>query len=337
MTCSSYQRIIQFTGIPSKCSLSTRIGRTHFTDYMSNILAKPEEYRFLSGWVTHKKSHSSVSSYLQRHDCVASQQYSPNCKVFIFLVNFLKPDWLRSVAIYTTTPKIELMFFLVHKKKGETETALVPQNVPLTVATAFRFVHANNKIGLKPTTIDRIREYQKPDAVASFGEGFAEEDDEPAKQEKQKSANKLQFLIDKGDQIKKVPTFLIEEEARNERQKTNLAHFEEESVDDDDDEVDIEPKGFGFSGSYMNSAQKKPDDKPTFMATFGSGNVIDKEEFARNAVSQIQVPIQTILAATRYIFLILGRRRGWLPARCRTKPMEETSVQMVKTITSNLN
>jgi hypothetical protein len=261
---------------------------------------KPEEYRLLSGWVTHKKGHSSVSSYLQKRDCVASQQYSPNCKVFMFLVNFLKPDWLQKVAIYTTTPKIELMFFLIYKKKGESEIGMQPRNVPLTAATAFRFVYANNKIGLKPTTIDRIKEYQKPDVTASFGEGFAEDDDDTAKQEKNKSANKLQFLIDKGDQIKKVPTFLIEEEARKEKQKINLAHFEEESIEDDDDDVDIEPKAFGFSGSYMNSAQKNPENKPPYTMNFGAGKVIDKEEFATKAVAHIQVPIQTILAATRY-------------------------------------
>ena len=41
-------------------------------------------------------------------------------------------------------------------------------------------------------------------------------------------------MIDKADQIKKVPTFVIEEEARIERGRL-AEHFEEESVDEDEE------------------------------------------------------------------------------------------------------
>lgn len=301
MTCSSHERICQFTEIPKGCHLSPKIERTHFIDYITHIMSKPDEYKFLSGWVTHKKSHSIVSSYLQKKDCVASTQYSPNCKIFVFLVNFVKPEWLHSVAIYTTTSKIELMFFLVHKKRELNEIPMKPQVVPVTSPTAFRLIYANNKIGLKVSALERIREAKRVDTTADFADHFAEEEDEGAKQEKQKPTNKLQFLIDQGDQIKKVPTFVIEEESKTERNRVVLDHFEEESINDDDDEVDVEPKGFGFNDSYMNSAKKNHEERHSNILQFGAMGAIDKEEFVRRAVSQIQIPIQTIFAVTRYL------------------------------------
>jgi hypothetical protein len=263
-------------------------------DYITNVIQKPQEYKFLSGWVTYKKSHGSVSNYLQRHDCVASLQYSQNCKIFVFLMSFLKPEWLQTVAVYTTTARVELMFFLVHKKKAEIEAPISPHCVPLTSPTAFRVVYGNGKVGLRPTTIDRILEYKQPAVASNFTDRFQEDDEEDdRKEEKQKSSNKLQFLIDQGDQIKKVPTYLIEEEKRNERNKLAVTHFEEESVDDDEDEGEGS-KNYNFG--LQSSAQKTAmfEEKPGFVS-----EVVDKEEFVNRAVNQIQIPIQTILAITK--------------------------------------
>jgi hypothetical protein len=302
MTCSSQQRISQFTEIPKKTTLSTKVGRSQFAEYITNVIQKPQEYKFLSGWVTYKKNHGSVSSYLQKHDCVASLQYSQNCKIFVFLVNFMKPEWLQTVAIYTTTPRVELMYFLVYKKKAEQETGLIPHSVPLTSASAYRFVLGNDKIGLKPSSIDRILENKRPAITANFADKFdEEEDDDDKKEDKQKTSNKLQFLIDQGDQIKKVPTFLIEEEARNERNKLAVTHFEEESIDDDEEVVPETSKSFNFGGGYPGSHQKHGmfEDKPNAYGGSLGGDSIDKEEFVKNAVSQIQIPIQTILAITK--------------------------------------
>lgn len=157
MTCSGYERIVQFTEIPKKVLLSTRIGKAHFVEYISKILQKSSDYKFLTGWVTYKKGHTPISSYLMKNDCVASQQYSENCKIFVFMVNFLSPEWLTKIPIYTSSATIEMMFFLVHKKKSETiEVPIVPKSVPLSTATAYRFI-ATTKIGLKPTSLDRIR------------------------------------------------------------------------------------------------------------------------------------------------------------------------------------
>lgn len=304
MTCSSQQRISQFTEIPKKTTLSTKVGRVQFADYITNVIQKPQEYKFLTGWVTYKKNHSSVSSYLQKHDCVASLQYSQNCKIFIFLVNFMKPEWLQTVAIYSTTPRVELMYFLVHKKKAEQETMIVPHSVPLSSPTAYRFVMGPEKIGLRPTTIDRILESRRPMITANFADKFDEEDDDHEKKDdKYKSNNKLQFLIDKGDQIKKVPTFLIEEEARNERNKLAVTHFEEESIDDDDDVVPETSKSFNFGSGFPSSAQKHGmfEEKSAGYGAGAGTDTIDKEEFVRNAVCQIKIPIQTILAITKYV------------------------------------
>lgn len=293
MTCSSQQRISQFTEIPKKTTLSTKVVRGQFSDYITNVIQKPQEYKFLSGWVTYKKNHGAVSNYLQKHDCVASLQYSQNCKIFVFLMSFLKPEWLQTVAIYTTTARVELMYFLVYKKKADQETTILPHSIPLTSPTAFRVVYGNSKVGLRPTTMDRLLENRQPTITATFADRFEEDDEEDErKDEKQKTSNKLQFLIDQGDQIKKVPTYLIEEEKRNERSKLAVTHFEEESIDDDED-VDVSKSyNFGLQSSAHKAAMF--EEKPGFVS-----EVVDKEEFVRAAVSKIQIPIQTIMAITK--------------------------------------
>jgi hypothetical protein len=158
MTCSSYEKITEYSEIPKSQVLSSKIGRSHFNDYISHSLKKPEEYRILSGWITYKKTHSEISSYMTQHESVASIQYSKYCKIFIFLVNWLNADWLKTLKIYSTTPKIEMMFLLVRKIKYEqVPPAIVPRSVPFNSTNAYRFTAGNQKIGLKPIELEKIQ------------------------------------------------------------------------------------------------------------------------------------------------------------------------------------
>lgn len=311
MTCSGYERITQFTEVPKKLTLSTKIEKSYFHSYISEIIEKPGEYKFLTGWITYKKSHSAVNAHLTAQEVVASQQYSKNCKVFIFPVNFLNPDWLSSIPIYTTTAKIEMMFVLVFKKKSDTsEVHISPKVVPLTSMIAYRFVSGSAKIGLRQASLDKIRETAKPAIMGSFGDQFNDEDEEEDEHlkklsEKAARSKKLQFLIDQGDQIKKVPTSLIEEEARIERSKAAEPHYEEESIDDEEDDL---------IKSYGNYSQAQLHDRPAYLpreqpgyrpapqpkaghfedktnfAPYSSVAGIDKEAFVRKAVSLITIP-----------------------------------------------
>ena len=297
MTCSGYERIIQFTDIPKKIVLSTKISKTYFQDYISNILQKPNEYKYLTGWITYKRSHNNISAYLNQNECVASQQYSDNCKVFIFLVNFIHTDWLASIPIYTTTAKIEMMYILVYKKKSDiSEMHISPKQVPLTSMIAYRFVTGSSKIGLKQTNLDKIRETSKPALMDSFGDRFNDgDDDEDTKKvtiDRSSGSKKLQLLIDKGDQIKKVPTSLIEEEARIERNKLLDHHqYEEESIEDD------EPMATGRQYSKM---QYNASDEMRY-TPYSNIAGIDKYEFVRNAVNQIKLPnIHVLMSIMNY-------------------------------------
>lgn len=159
MTCSSYQRTSTFSQIPAKLQLSAKIGKAQFQEYLTGIIENPQSYRILAGWVTHKKSHSVVSSYLQKHDVVASQQYTPNCKLFIFLVNSACPQWLDKLPIYTTTAQVEMVFFLVYKKRNESPEPLI-RPLPILLneetATVYRLVSSNQKIGFKLSELSRI-------------------------------------------------------------------------------------------------------------------------------------------------------------------------------------
>ena len=305
MTCSGYERIIQFSEIPNKALLSTKIDKTYFVNYITGILAKPSEYKFLTGWVTYKKTHTPVSSYMVKHDCVASQQYSQNCKVFIFMVNSMSPEWLAKFPIYTSSGTIEMVFFLVHKKRSEvTETPIVPIPVSLTSANAYRFVAGATKIGLKPTSLDRIREITKPQVQGTFGDKFNDGDgDEEAHRAAERSAktSKLQFLIDQAGHIKKVPNFLIEEEARLDRHKLVDTNYEEESIIEEDEPPNSKMyKGsLGYSQAFGNSLSKQAmlEDRTNNYGSFSAIAGIDKEEFVRNAVNQITLPPHAILGA----------------------------------------
>ena len=250
MTCSSFERTATFSQIPTKLNLSVKIGKAQFQDYLTGIIENPQSYRILAGWVTYKKTHSVVSSYLQKHDVVASQQYTPNCKLFIFLVNSACHQWLDKLPIYTTTSQVEMVFFLVYKKRSDVTEALIrPVPIPVIEDTTavYRLVSSNNKIGFKASELSRIKEtsrvhpQQEEQRATAQVDGFfvdqGDDDDsqKPAKLlvqtagDKAQKSNKLKSLIDEADRFKLTNSYTIDEDSEHGYPQKKINHYEEDS------------------------------------------------------------------------------------------------------------
>ena len=159
MTCSGKERISYFEVFPQKVTLTATLSKSSFCQYISGVINKPNQYKYLTGWVNYKKSHAQLSEHLKKTDCVVSQFYSPNCKIFIFLVNFMSPEWLSKIHIFTTTAKIELMYILVTKGVDKkTKNSIYPKPVSLTSPTTYLFVSGSDKIGLRAASLEQIME-----------------------------------------------------------------------------------------------------------------------------------------------------------------------------------
>lgn len=157
MTCSSQARVVRYTDIPQGVHLSAKVDLKGFREYVNNIFAHPDTYQIFSGWIEQNKTHTTFIDYLIRNAVVASQSYSNNCKVFIFPISSLQNSWLKEMAIYTTTPNIDLIYFLIYKRRSNApEKPISCEIVDIEDSKAYRIVESNNQLYFRETTIDRL-------------------------------------------------------------------------------------------------------------------------------------------------------------------------------------
>lgn len=106
-------------------------------------------------------------------------------------------------------------------------------------------------------------------------------------------------MIDQAGHIKKVPSFLIEEEARMERSRPIDTNYEEESIEEEDEPTyQSKPYKSTFNPPFSSlSKQALLEDRTNNFGSFSAIAGIDKEEFVRNAVNQITLPAHALFGA----------------------------------------
>lgn len=165
LTCTDYEKVTQFARIKRNLHLKTSLALSHFNKYITQCISRPSDYQVLIGifkikvgWVSYSRNHANLSKYCIKRKCVASIQYSDSCKVFVFPINSLDSRWLTKIPIYSSTPKIELLFMLVYKlQAGQNSHPIIPEPKPLPSMDIFRLIPGRGEIATKTTTLDRIR------------------------------------------------------------------------------------------------------------------------------------------------------------------------------------
>lgn len=161
MSCTSIENLKNYSFIKDDLNLSTKVSQEDFVKYMNRIINSRNDYNIAIGWVAPKKAQSFKTpvDYFRVNQCVASNQYSKSCKLFLFPLEFLQPNWMKFVPFFTSANQIDLCFFLVMKlEQAQTEKQLVPENILINTPTIFKvlFPHNDKRAELIKTRVKHI-------------------------------------------------------------------------------------------------------------------------------------------------------------------------------------
>lgn len=90
---------------------------------------------------------------------MASNQYSKNCKIFVFPLESLESRWLTQISVYTTTNRVEMLCMMIYKIRSDIEENMItPEPKAINTQNAFRLIPGQHgKVAFKPSSLDRIK------------------------------------------------------------------------------------------------------------------------------------------------------------------------------------
>lgn len=150
-TCNNVDQIRNFAAISSKLQLSMKISFDEFEKYIQKCEMLSEEYSILPGWLKMKSTSTknACKNYLEKHEIVASSQYSKKCKIFIFskaqismseyFANFLKNN--NFYIAKEENESLDQLFILIQKtSESNYEVPMYPESENVDTRK-FNFYH----------------------------------------------------------------------------------------------------------------------------------------------------------------------------------------------------